>query len=240
MEADTEEQNDRDRRGSDPSESSKPQWRSLFAFTTRPHLLPLCLALVLSVSSGVVGPVQSYLLGKVFACFTKFGAGKYEGPELIQNVSRYALGITGLGVASGLLHTGYFAFWLVFGELQAKCARDSLFGGMLAKDMEWYDMRKDGIEALIQRLQTYVENIQGLGDLLTFDAGRFVSFKWGHRNPLGSLFKASSPHCQALDLPCILHGILRSSPSLPYPSRLLHLAGYLPECNPASMPKPRS
>lgn len=154
MEAGTEEQNDLERRASENSQSIKPRWRSLFAFTTRPHLLPLCLALILSVSSGVVSPVLSYLLGRVFDCFTNFGIGKYGGPELIRNVSKYALGVTGLGVASGILHAGYFGFWLMFGELQAKGARDSLFGSMLEKDMEWYDMRRDGVEALIQRLQT--------------------------------------------------------------------------------------
>ncbi|KAL8687793.1 MAG: hypothetical protein Q9224_005048, partial [Gallowayella concinna] len=160
MEADTEGQNDHERRGSETPHTSKPRWRSLFAFTTRPHLLPLILGLILSVLSGVVSPVQSYLLGKVFDCFTKFGAGKYAGSELIDQVSKYTLGVTGLGVASGLLHAGYFAFWLIFGELQAKCARDSLFDGMLEKDMEWYDMRKDGIEALIQRLQTQIRELQ--------------------------------------------------------------------------------
>ncbi|KAL8752461.1 MAG: hypothetical protein Q9199_005733 [Rusavskia elegans] len=160
MEAVTEEQNDLERRASENSQSIKPRWRSLFAFTTRPHLLPLCLALVLSVSSGVVSPVLSYLLGRVFDCFTNFGIGKYGGPELIRNVSKYALGVTGLGVASGILHAGYFGFWLVFGELQAKGARDSLFGSMLEKDMEWYDMRRDGVEALIQRLQTQIRELQ--------------------------------------------------------------------------------
>ncbi|KAL8819688.1 MAG: hypothetical protein Q9223_001935 [Gallowayella weberi] len=135
MEAEIEEHNDRERRGSETSDTSKPP-------------------------SGVVSPVQSYLLGKVFDSFTNFGAGKYAGSELIDKVSRYTIGVTALGVASGLLHTGYFAFWLIFGELQAKCARDSLFDGMLEKDMEWYDMRKDGIEALILRLQTQIRELQ--------------------------------------------------------------------------------
>ncbi|KAI4111639.1 MAG: hypothetical protein LQ339_000510 [Xanthoria mediterranea] len=160
MEALTEEQNELESQGSESSQSIIPHWRSLFAFTTRSHLLPLFLALVLSVSSGVVSPVLSYLLGRVFDCFTNFGIGKYGGPELIRNVSKYALGVTGLGMASGVLHAGYFGFWLMFGELQAKGARDSLFGSMLEKDMEWYDMRKDGVEALIQRLQTQIRELQ--------------------------------------------------------------------------------
>lgn len=155
MEADIEELTSRGRRESEDSHTSKAHWRSLFAFTSRSHAVPLCLALALSVASGAVTPVLSYLLGKVFGCFTDFGAGKYDGAELVKKVSKYGIGLTGLGAGSGLLHTGYFGLWLVFGELQAKCARDSLFAGMLEKDMEWYDMRKDGVEALIQRLQTY-------------------------------------------------------------------------------------
>ncbi|KAL8997914.1 MAG: hypothetical protein Q9169_002907 [Polycauliona sp. 2 TL-2023] len=151
--------NDLERRGSE-TDSIKPRWRSLFAFTTRPHILTLCLAVILSISSGVVSPVLSFLLGRVFDSFTSFAAGKFGGPELIKNVSKWALGVTILGVASGFLHAGYFGFWLVFGELQAKGARESLYGSMLEKDMEWYDLRKDGVEALIQRLQSQIRELQ--------------------------------------------------------------------------------
>lgn len=66
----------------------------------------------------------------------------------------YGLALVGLGSASGLLNAGYFMFWILFGELQAKSARDKLFEGMLEKEMEWYDMRKSGIDTLISRLQT--------------------------------------------------------------------------------------
>ncbi|KAL8966820.1 MAG: hypothetical protein Q9183_003196 [Haloplaca sp. 2 TL-2023] len=158
MDADIEEPSDR--RGSDTARAGNARWRSLFAFTAKSHILPLCLALVLSLASGVVTPVLSYLLGKVFDAFTSFGGGEYTGSELIQEVSKWCIGVTALGAASGLLHTGYFGFWLVFGELQAKSARDMLFVGMLEKEMEWYDLRKDGTEALIQRLQTQIRELQ--------------------------------------------------------------------------------
>lgn len=39
---------------------------------------------------------------------------------------------------------------MLFGELQAKSARERLFDGMLNKDMEWYDKRKAGIDARLQ------------------------------------------------------------------------------------------
>ncbi|KAL9611484.1 MAG: hypothetical protein Q9167_003882 [Letrouitia subvulpina] len=68
--------------------------------------------------------------------------------------------MTALGCASGLLNAGFFMLWLAFGELQAKSVRDKLFGGILEKDMEWFDMRKDGVEALIQRVQTQIRELQ--------------------------------------------------------------------------------
>ncbi|KAL8919834.1 MAG: hypothetical protein Q9208_006567 [Pyrenodesmia sp. 3 TL-2023] len=160
MEADIDHPTHRSRQESETSKSGNAQWRFLFAFTCRSHVLPLCIAVVLSVASGAVTPILSYLLGKIFDNFTSFGAGRFDGTELVKRVSKYAIGLTGLGAGSGVLHTGYFGFWLAFGELQAKCARDSLYAEMLEKDMEWYDMRKDGIETLIQRLQTQIRELQ--------------------------------------------------------------------------------
>ena len=132
----------------------RPRWRSLFNFTARPHIVPLLLALTLSVASGIITPALSIFFGKVFDCFTAFGAGNISGADLLKKISTYGLALLGLGSASGLLNAGYFMFWLLFGELQAKGARDKLFTGMLEKEMEWYDMRKSGINTLISRLQT--------------------------------------------------------------------------------------
>ena len=131
----------------------RPGWRSLFNFTTRPHGFSLSFAIILSVASGIIIPALSIFLGKVFDCFTSFGAGTISGSDLLHKVSMYGLALVGLGSASGLLNAGYFMFWLLFGELQAKSARDKLFDGMLEKEMEWYDMRKAGVDTLISRLQ---------------------------------------------------------------------------------------
>ena len=134
----------------------RPGWLSLFNFTTRSHGFPLLLAIFLSVASGVIIPALSIFLGKIFDCFTSFGAGSISGSDLLHRVSMYGLALVGLGSASGILNAGYFMFWLLFGELQAKSARDGLFEGMLEKEMEWYDMRKAGIDTLISRLQKQV------------------------------------------------------------------------------------
>ena len=52
------------------------------------------------------------------------------------------------------------AMWLAYGELQAKSARDRLFHGLLEKEIEWYDLRMNGIGALLPRLQTQIRELQ--------------------------------------------------------------------------------
>ena len=138
----------------DNNVAKSASWRSLFKFTSKTDILLLLSALILSIAAGIVTPALAIFLGKIFDLFTNFGAGEINGSDLVNEVSTNAIVLVVLGAASGLLHTGYFVLWLVFGELQAKNIRERLFNGMLEKDMSWYDMRTDGIETLISRLQT--------------------------------------------------------------------------------------
>lgn len=129
-------------------------WRSIFNFTLKTDTFPLLLALIFSIAAGLVTPALAMFLGKIFDLFTNFGAGEIGGSDLVKEVSTNAIVLAALGTASGLLHAGYFMLWLVFGELQAKHVRERLFNSMLEKDMGWYDMRTDGIDTLVSRLQT--------------------------------------------------------------------------------------
>ncbi len=131
----------------------RARWSALFNFTTRQHAVPLTLALVFSVISGIVIPAVSIFMGRIFNQFTEFGGGKIGGQELVRKVSVNCIALVAIGTGSWLLNGGYFMFWLVFGELQAKSVRDKLFDGLMQKDMEWYDLRKNGVGALIPRLQ---------------------------------------------------------------------------------------
>ncbi len=153
MDEDVEEQGALDEEGSD-EQVRRAGWRSLFNFTTKKHGIPLLFALILSVASGIIIPALAIFLGGIFDSFTSFGAGTLSGSGLVKKVSIDGLALVGLGSASWLLNGGYFMLWLAFGELQAKSVRDKLFDGMLEKDMEWYDMRKNGIGALLPRFQT--------------------------------------------------------------------------------------
>ena len=133
--------------------AKRANWHSLFEFTSKKDLKLSFVAVTFSVAAGIVAPALAVFLGKIFNLFTSFGADQISGADLLEQVSTYSIILTGLGSASGLLHASYFSLWLVFGEVQAKNVRRRLFDGMLEKDVSWYDMRMDGIDTLVSRLQ---------------------------------------------------------------------------------------
>jgi ATP-binding cassette subfamily B (MDR/TAP) protein 1 len=128
--------------------------RSLFAFTVKKDLLILLPALILTITSGAAKPLATIFVGKILNDMGTFGAGQTTSSELLQTAKDWCLAITALGVASIFFNGGFFALWLVFGEKQAKHARDNLFASMLKKDMEWYDLCTDGVGSLLIRMQT--------------------------------------------------------------------------------------
>ncbi len=131
----------------------KARWRTLFNFTTKQHASTLLLALTLSLASGIVVPIQAVFLGRIFLAFTSFGATSLDQSEFRDEVVKYCVYLCALGAASWLVDGLYFTSWLAFGELQGQSARLKLFSDMLEKDMAWFDLRKNGIGALLPRLQ---------------------------------------------------------------------------------------
>ena len=162
-----------------PDHPPKATWAALLNFTTRQHAVPFATALSLAVASGIVVPALSIFLGKIFDAFTNFGAGTTTGDQLLDKLSLYGLALVGLGCSSWALNGGYFMIWLIFGELQAKGARDQLFDGMLEKDLEWFDLRKSGVGALLPRLQTSVSCLisKGIFSMLTSSTGKCENSK---------------------------------------------------------------
>ncbi|KAG8533193.1 uncharacterized protein KY384_001976 [Bacidia gigantensis] len=132
----------------------------LFNFSSKEHALPLSLALILSIASGFVIPILAIYLGKLFDQFTSFGAGQVSADSLKHKVLKYSITLCSLGGVSGVLNGAFYALWLMVGELQAKTARETLFAGMLSREMEWYDKRTSGVEALVSRLQTQIRELQ--------------------------------------------------------------------------------
>ena len=138
----------------DEGESRYASWLALFHFMSRLQSIIFASATILSVASGIVIPALAVFLGKIFDLFTSFGANEISGPDLVKSVSNYGIALVALGLASGFLNAVFFGFWVLFGELRAKSMREKSFEAMLGKDLEWYDMRKAGVETLIARQQT--------------------------------------------------------------------------------------
>jgi ATP-binding cassette subfamily B (MDR/TAP) protein 1 len=131
---------------------------SLFAFTTKRHFPVLFSAIILTIVAGAIKPTIAIFLGHIFDDLSSFGAGDATQSALLRNVSRWCIALSGLGVATLLVNGAFFSLWLVFGEMQARSVRDKAFSGMLEKEMEWYDLRADGIGSLLVRIQTYVDH----------------------------------------------------------------------------------
>lgn len=130
-------------------------WMALFHFTEKRHILPLTAAIFFAILSGLVVPLMAVIMGKIFGSFASFGAEKISSEGLVVQVTSQITVLAALGAGSWVVSGAFFAGWLVFGELQAKVAREKLFEGLVDKDMEWYDMRKSGVAGLISRVQTY-------------------------------------------------------------------------------------
>ena len=130
-------------------------WKiSIFAFTTKKHFLVLFPAILLATIAGVIRPVLAIFLGYIFDELLSFGTGVSTKSDLLHNITTWTGAIIGVGGATLLTNGAFFLLWLVFGEMQARSVRDMAFVGMLEKEIEWYDLRVDGIGSLLVRLQT--------------------------------------------------------------------------------------
>ena len=140
----------------EPQYKERAGWRSLFIFTTKRHYVTLFFAAAFSGLSGIVMPTVAIVLGRIFDDFTRFGAHQLNRHELISRITTGCLTLVEIASLSWFLNSAFYLLWMVFGELQAKTVRDKLFEGLLNRDIEWYDRRKDGIGALVPRFQTQV------------------------------------------------------------------------------------
>ncbi|KAJ5041539.1 uncharacterized protein L3040_005122 [Drepanopeziza brunnea f. sp. 'multigermtubi'] len=144
----------------DSKDGGKVSWGSLFAFTTRQHTAIIVVALFATLVSALLKPASSIFFGKIFSVLTKFGLGTLNGQETIDGIKGWCIALVALGGVAWVAEGAFLGLWMVFGELQAKSAREQLFIGMLNKEMEWYDLRQDGIGSFLIRIQTQIRELQ--------------------------------------------------------------------------------
>lgn len=142
----------------DPSEEEKKfvleaGWKVLFGFTTGKHVPVLSGAMLCATIAACTMPGIAIVYGLIFGRYTDYGAGKISSVDLISEVSRDCVIVTGLATLNWVANSFYFFFFLTFGELQAKRARNKMFDALIAKDMAWYDTRDAGIGSILPRIQ---------------------------------------------------------------------------------------
>lgn len=128
-------------------------WKALFGFTTTSHIAVLISALASAAAAAATLPIFSIMYGRIFGAYSDYGAGKTNGDELLSEITRLCVIMTGIAAASWVLNSVFFFLFLLFGELQAKSARTRIFDVLIRKDITWYDMREGGIAAFLPTIQ---------------------------------------------------------------------------------------
>jgi ATP-binding cassette subfamily B (MDR/TAP) protein 1 len=128
-------------------------WRALFGFTTKQHLPVILCGFVGALLAALSLPIFSILYGLIFKQYTNYGAGKTDNDGIMSNVSRICIILTGVATFTWITQSAYFFFFLVFGELQARSARNRIFDALIRKDMTWFDMRESGVAAFLPTIQ---------------------------------------------------------------------------------------
>jgi ATP-binding cassette subfamily B (MDR/TAP) protein 1 len=131
----------------------KAGWKALFGFTTKQHLTVLGGALLSAFFAALTMPVLAIIYGLIFQEYTNYGLGTTDSNTLMSNVSKYCVILTGVATLNWIANSFYFFFFLTFGELQARSARNRIFETLIKKDIGWYDTRETGIAAFLPTIQ---------------------------------------------------------------------------------------
>ncbi|KAH9863238.1 hypothetical protein IAQ61_009515 [Plenodomus lingam] len=128
-------------------------WKALFSFTTHKHVPVLLGALLGAFIAALTMPIFAIVYGLIFGKYTEYGAGQISGSEMMSSITKYCIILTGLATLNWIANSFYFFFFLTFGEMQARSARNRIFEALIEKDMAWYDTREAGVAAFLPAIQ---------------------------------------------------------------------------------------
>ncbi len=135
---------------------SRVGWKTLFTFTTKQHLLVLVGGITAASVAALSMPAFAIIYGLIFGQYTSYGEGSIDSNQLMSNITRLCIILTGLTTLNWIANSFYFFFFLMFGELQARSARNRIFDALIKKDLAWFDMRETGIAGFLPTVQMWV------------------------------------------------------------------------------------
>lgn len=112
-------------------------------------------ALFFAACSALPQPASTVFLGKFSNTVAQFGTGLIDSTQLRQQSLTAVYGFVGVGCCTLIVDACMFSMWAIFGDLQARHAREDLFRGLVQKDIEWFETKESGVAPLLTRLQTY-------------------------------------------------------------------------------------
>jgi len=131
-------------------------FRVLFTFTNLSSQWKiLSLGIISAILKGISAPAAALLVGRIIGLISTYPSSSSDNPggEMLSQVRKYIVYLIAVGVGSMFAETTFYASWVMFGEKQAFEARKKLISGLLGREMEWFDRRKEG-SALVSRLNT--------------------------------------------------------------------------------------
>lgn len=110
-------------------------------------------AFAATIATGTLKMTLAVVLGKIFGVVSASGNGELTAADTLSQVSTWCLVLCAMGGGAMISNAAFLALWIIFGELQAKTVRDTVFSALLKKNMVWYDTRDGGIASLLIRIE---------------------------------------------------------------------------------------
>ena len=104
--------------------------------------------------SATLRPVATIICGNIFGIFALYGSGTIVSSQMLDSVSTSCKVLIVLSGLSWVVEAGFMSSWIAFGEQHAKEMRNRLFSAMLKRNIKWYDLRTEGLDTLLARIET--------------------------------------------------------------------------------------
>lgn len=134
---------DRPRRLPDPV---RPRFRGLFSLSTkRDNLVNLLPGIIFAIAGSLIQPYMSLIIGEAFDVFSAYPADidlatTEMDIKLSMGVKQTSLKLAIAGLVAMLINYVKGALWIRHGERVVSRLRQTVFDGVQAKNMEWFDL----------------------------------------------------------------------------------------------------
>ncbi|KAF4827050.1 ABC transporter B family member 6 [Colletotrichum tropicale] len=144
----------------DPQPRKTATWKHLFAFTEWKHLSILVLAVVTACICAAVKTGYALILGQIFQVIADYGSGILDDADALSQTSRWCVILCCVGLGALGANASLMSSWILFGEFQARQARQNIFQDLLHQRMSWYDCQADGTPSILVRVESQIRDLQ--------------------------------------------------------------------------------